>query len=103
MLGEIHAPSYVVNKFRSGIEKWFTEGIVRWEGDIPLPSHTIGYTTFEAFIDQQDIGWEQAIWGHISFDWGKANAFHCKERFLHSDPTIDDQWTSALINELWSF
>ena len=31
---------------------------VRWEGNIPPPSHTIvGYTTtFEAFIDQQDIG-----------------------------------------------
>ena len=70
---------------------------------IPPPSNNIGYTTFEAFIDQQDIGWDRAIQGRISVNWGKANAFYCKERFLHSDPTIDDKWTSKLINELWNF
>jgi len=96
--------SYVVNKFISGIEKWVTEGIVWWEGDIPPPSDTIGYTTFEAFIDQKDIGWDQAIRGRISVKWGKANASYCKERFLYSNPTIDDQWTtSKLINKLWNF
>ena len=70
-----------MNNFRSRIEKWFTEGIVRWEGDIPPPSDTIGYTTFEAFIDRQDIGWDQAIRGRISVNWWKANAFYCKKDF----------------------
>jgi hypothetical protein len=62
-----------------GIEKSAMEGIVWWKGDIPPPSNTIGYTTFEAFINQQDIGWDQAIQGRISVNWGKANASNCNE------------------------
>ena len=53
---------------------WFSEGVVRWdEGVIPPPNDIIGHTTFEAFINQQDIGWDHAIRGRIIVNWGKES------------------------------
>ena len=43
-------------------------------GHYSPPNNIIGHPTFEAFINQQDIGWDQAIWGRISVNWGKGNA-----------------------------
>jgi hypothetical protein len=87
--------------FRSGMETWFSEGVVQWEGVIPPPNDVIGHTTFKAFINQQDIGWDQAIGGGISVNWGKKNALYCQARRLHSDLNIDDHWTTQLISDLW--
>ena len=49
------------------------------------------------------IGWDQAIRGRISVNWGKANALYCQARRLHSDSNIDDHWTTQLISDLWDF
>ena len=94
---------YVMKVFRSGMETWFSEGVVQWEGVIPPLNDIIGHTTFEAFINQQDRGWDQAIRGRISVNWDKGNALYCQARRLHSDSNIDDYWTTQPISDLWDF
>ena len=88
---------------RSGMETWFSEGVVQWDGSIPPPNDIIGHPTFEAFINQQDIEWDQAIRGRTSVNWGKANALYCQARRLHSDSNIDDHCKTQLISDLWDF
>jgi hypothetical protein len=35
---------------------------ITWEGPIPqLDDDEVGQFTFEAFLNQQDIGWDQAL------------------------------------------
>ena len=81
---------YVIEVLRLGMETRFSKGEVQWEGVIPPPNDTIGHTTFEVFIHQQDIGWDQAIQGRSSVNWGKANAIYCQSRQLHSDSNSND-------------
>ena len=58
----------------------------------PAPEDAaIAQATFEAFLNQQDIGWDQAVRGRISILWGKANALYIRARALHNDPELDEQ------------
>jgi hypothetical protein len=70
------------------MEKWFSEGIVRLDGDIPCPSDMIGHTTFEAFSNQQDKGWDQALQGRISVKSGKANALYLLSQDFYTPTRI---------------
>ena len=60
--------------FSKGMEKWLSNLPVHLEGDFPSPDNDIGQTTFEGFLHQEDIGWDQAIRGRISKLLAKANA-----------------------------
>ena len=91
--------TYVVNKFRSGTEKWFMEGIVQWEGDIPPLRDTIGNTTFETFIDQQDIGWDQAIRVVLASIGVRQMHFIVKKEFsIMTQLSMIDGLASSLMN-----
>ena len=56
---------YVINTFDKGLQKWLATGTVQWEGKIPNRDDEIGQVTIQAFLNQQAIGWNQAIRGRI--------------------------------------
>ena len=58
---------------------------------------------FEAFLNQQDIGWDQALCSRISHNWGQANAFYCQQCGLPSDFARERNWLTKLVSELWTF
>ena len=71
---------YVIKTFDKGLQKWLATGTVRWEGKIPNRDDEIGQATFQAFLNQQAIGWNQAIRGRISHRWGIANSLESQTR-----------------------
>ena len=58
-------------------------------GEIPQPNDKVSQITFEAFLNQQDIGWDQALLGRISNQWRKANAKYCQLQGLPQDTALD--------------
>ena len=53
---------YTAQKFKAGMNQWLNSESERWEG----PAHTtyidvVGRLTFEAFVNQIDIGWGQVF------------------------------------------
>ena len=94
---------YVIKTFDKGLQKWLATGTVRWEGKIPNRDDEIGQATFQAFLNQQAIGWNQAIRGRISRQWGIANPKYCKSRGLAEEVSRTEQWTTNLVNILWKY
>ena len=63
----------------------------------------IGQATFQAFLNEQAIGWNQAIRGRISRQWGLANPKYCKSRGLAEEEFWAEQWTINLVSTLWQY
>ena len=63
----------------------------------------IGQVVFTAFQEQKSIGWEQAIRGRISQQWGRANTFYCQERLHQGDTNLHAVWTSNLVSGMWQY
>ena len=55
----------------SGVSQWPPSGQLQWPGISPGPTDDIGQLTFQAFQEQQQIGWDQAIRGQWSKKWAK--------------------------------
>jgi hypothetical protein len=58
---------------------------------------------FTVFQEQQFIGWEQAIQGRISQQWGRANTLYCQERLHQGDTNLHAVWTSNLVSGMWQY
>ena len=54
---------YTAQKFKIGNDQWLNNEPARWVG--PIPMEKVGRLTFEAFVNQIDIGWDQAFHGRI--------------------------------------
>jgi hypothetical protein len=46
-----------------GVSQWSTSGQAKWPGTSSGPTDDIGQLTFQAFQEQQQIGWHQALRG----------------------------------------
>ena len=56
-----------------GMEQWFTASPVQWQVPMPDMTDAVGRLTFEALLNQQDIGRkQQALHECISINWGHA-------------------------------
>ena len=73
----IEASALVNDMLESGVSQWSTRGQVEWPGTSPGPTDDIGQLTFQAFQEQQQIGWDQGIRGRWSKKWGQANGLYC--------------------------
>ena len=72
-----------------------------WEGKITNSDDEIGQATFQAFLNQQAIRWNQAIQGRSSRQWGITNLLYCKRKELAEEVSWAEQWTANLVNILW--
>jgi hypothetical protein len=71
-------PLCSTNKFQDGITLWLNNRHSRWEDDIP-PHHNVArQMTFEAYLDQMEIGWDQDFHGRVSKNYNKENLAHAK-------------------------
>jgi hypothetical protein len=88
---------------KSGVSQWSTSGQVEWPGTSPGPTDDIGQLTFQAFQEQQQIGWDQGIRGRWSKKWGQANGLYCISRLHQGDTDIQARWMSSLVNSMWQY
>ena len=93
----------VAKTLGSGLLQWSTSGQVRWQGQHPNITDTIGLSVFAAFQDQQAIGWDQAIRGRLSKHWGTANLLYCTKQLNQGDQQLQDSWTSTLVSGMWQY
>ena len=88
--------TFVIDMLESGVSQWSTRGQVEWPGTSPGPTDDIGQLTFQAFQEQQQIGWDQGIRGRWSKKWGLANGLYCISRLHQGDTDIHARWMSSL-------
>ena len=93
----------VATTLGSGLLQWSTSGQVRWEGQHPNITDTIGLSVLAAFQDQQVTGWDQAIWGRLNKNWGTANLLYCTKQLNQGDQQLQDSWTSTLVSGMWQY
>jgi hypothetical protein len=93
---------FIIATIGHSISQWLTGGPVQWQGPTPALDDSIGQAVFTAFQEQQLIGWEQAIRGRISKQWGRANTLYCQERLYQGD-TLYAVWTSNLVSGMWQY
>jgi hypothetical protein len=86
-----------------GLLQWSFSGQVRWQGQHPNITDTIGLSVLAAFQDQQVIGWDQAIQGRLSKNWRMANSFYCTKQLNQGDQQLQDSWTSTLVSGMWQY
>jgi hypothetical protein len=94
---------FIVATLGHSISQWSTGGQVHWQGPTPALDDSIGQVVFTAFQEQQSIGWEQAIQGQISQQWGRANTLYCQERLHQGDTTLHAVWTLNLVSGMWQY
>ena len=94
---------FIVTTLGNSLSQWSTGGLVQWQGPTPALDDSIGQIVFTAFQEQQSIGWEQAIRGQISQQWGRANTLYCQERLHQGDTTLHAVWTSNLVSGMWQY
>ena len=56
--------------------------------------------TFEAYLNQKDIGWDQAFKGRVSKLCGVATVTHSKEKG-DRDGILAKKWSARVISSLW--
>ena len=93
--------TFVIDMLESGISQWSTNGQVQWPGISPGPTDDIGQLTFQAFQEQQQIGWDQAIRGRWSKKWGQANGLYCISRLGQGDMGTHARWMYSLVKSMW--
>ena len=94
---------FFIDMLESGVSQWSTSGQVQWPGISPGPTDDIGQLTFQAFQEQQHIGWDQGIRGRWSKKWGQANGLYCISRLHQGDTDIHARWMSSLVNSMWQY
>jgi hypothetical protein len=88
---------------KSGVSQWSTCGQVEWPCTSPGPTDDIGQLTFQAFQEQQQIGWDQGIRGQWSKKWGQTNGLYFNSRLHPGDMDIHARWMSSLVNSMWQY
>lgn len=90
-------------KFQQGMQQWRTQGREQWVGLIPPATDEVGYLTFEAYMHQMDIGWDQATFcGGFGKNWRLACILaYCQERNHTDIAQVDHGWCERLITRLW--
>ena len=58
--------SFVIDMLESGVSQWSTSWQIQCPGISTGPTNDISQLTLQAFQEQQQIGWDQAIRGHWS-------------------------------------
>jgi hypothetical protein len=93
---------FIIATLGHSISQLSTGGPVHWQGPTPALDDSKGQVVITAFKEQQSIGWEQAIRGRISKQWGRANTLYCQER-LHQGDTLHAVWNSNLVSGMWQY
>jgi hypothetical protein len=94
---------FVIHMLESGVSQWSKSGQVQWPGTAPGPTDDTGQLTFQAFQEQQQIGWDQGIRGQWSKKWGQANGLYCISRLHQGDMDIHARWMSSLVKSMWQY
>ena len=94
---------FVIDILETGISQWSSGGTVYWPGTPPGPTDNIGQLTYQAFQEQQQIGWDQAIRGCWSKKWGQANGLYCISRMDQGDMDTHARWMSSLVKSMWQY
>ena len=94
---------FVIDMLESGVSQWSTSGQLQWPGTSPGPTDDIGQLTFQAFREQQQIGWDQGIRGRWSKKWGQSNGLYCISRLHQGDTDIHARWMSGLVKSMWQY
>ena len=68
-----------------GISHWSTGSLPQWQAPNQGLSDTLRLLVLTVFQEQQSIGWDQAIRGHLSVHWGKQT--HCIARSNYTRAT----------------
>ena len=95
--------TFVIDMLESGVSQWSTGGQVQWPSTPPGPTDDIGQLTFQAFQEQQQIGWDQGIRGRWSKKWGQANGLYCTSRLGQGDMDTHARWMSSLVKSMWQY
>ena len=95
--------TFVIDMLESGVSQWSTSGQVQWPGISPGPTDDNVQLTFQAFQEQQQIGWDQGIRGQWSKKWGQANGLYCISRLHQGDTDIHARWMSSLVKSMWQY
>eukprot|EP00957_Ditylum_brightwellii_P110682 8440858-Ditylum_brightwellii.AAC.2 len=66
-----------------------------------IPTDKIGDRIQEAIEEQNDIGWDNFLEGHILYKWSHAQHLYCNA-FLSKKEFDSNTWTSKLILAIWS-
>jgi hypothetical protein len=71
----------VIDKLKSGIQQWQeNQAEVEWQQDEWAdPPDLIGQMVKEAFDEQTELGWGQALCGHLSRKWCTAMVMYYQE------------------------
>ena len=79
------------------MSQWLKNEQLQWEGPIPSPKDVVGSLTFEAYLDQLNIGWDQAFCGRVSKKWNSATiTAYATEKHI-GDLVMAEQWTAKVI------
>ena len=92
--------TFVIDMLESGVSHWSTSGQVQWPGISPGPTDDIGQLIFQAFQEQQQIGWDQGIMGWWSKKWGQANGLYCISRLHQGDMDLHARWMSGMVKSM---
>ncbi len=78
----LKTPKALTNALEYGIWSWQEgEDAVLWPFPDPAPSDQIDMTLYSAFYQQSWIGWQHAISGLLSKEWGTAMGLYMRSRF----------------------
>ena len=95
--------TFVIDMLESGVSQWSTGGQVQWPSTPPGPTGDIDQLIFQAFQEQQQIGWDQGIRGRWSKKWGQANGLYCISRLGQGDMDPHTRWMSSLVKSIWQY
>ncbi len=94
----------VINCFERGLLAWFNGSdpatIVPKAPD--KDGNTIGDLIYRAFLDQNKIGWGQAVRGQISREWARAQSTYQTARY-NSTESPSTKWAENMVFQLWKF
>ena len=93
----------LVDSLGYGILHWSTGSLPQWQGPILGLSNSLRLIVLTVCQDQQSVGWDQAIRGHLSVHWEKANTLYCQEQLHQGNLTTHSMWSSNLVQGMWQF
>jgi hypothetical protein len=78
----LETPKALTNALEYGIRSWQEgEDAIVWPFPDPAPSDQIDITLYSAFYQQSLIGWQHALSGFLSKEWGTAMGLYMRSRF----------------------
>ena len=99
----LRTPRVLLRAIECGIRSW-QDGIapIQWPYPIPPNSDTLGSSIYNAFLQQTAIGWNHALRGHLSLQWGASMLLYMQQRYP-AQPFKPTSWMRKLISSLRAY